>query len=147
MEGTLQMFKCSKNRTEERKLGMNFHLEWISPFSTSHQGQWLLSAPFLDSPIHPDLSILSSVLFSFFFFLKNFNVFILFLRERESESELGRGRERGRHRIRSSLQALSCQHRAWCGAKLMNHEIVTWAKFGRSTYWATQVPLHSLKCS
>ena len=29
----------------------------------------------------------------------------------------GRGRDRGRHRIRSSLQALSCQHRARRGAR------------------------------
>ena len=30
---------------------------------------------------------------------------------------VGKGRERGRHRIRSRLQALSCQHRARCGAQ------------------------------
>ena len=29
----------------------------------------------------------------------------------------GGGSERGRHRIWNRLQALSCQHRAWCGAR------------------------------
>ena len=37
--------------------------------------------------------------------------------ERGGEEESGTGRERGRHRIWSRLQALSCQHRAWCGAR------------------------------
>ena len=36
-------------------------------------------------------------------------MFIYFLRERETEHEWQKGRERGRHRIRSRLQALSCQ--------------------------------------
>ena len=47
-------------------------------------------------------------------------------RERETECEWERGRERGRHRIWSRLQALSCQHRAWCGArtpKLWDHDL------------------------
>ena len=39
------------------------------------------------------------------------------MRKRETEHEQGRGRERGRHRIRSGLQALSCQHRARRGAQ------------------------------
>ena len=37
-------------------------------------------------------------------------------RDRQTEHEQGKGRERGRHRIRSKVQALSCQHRAWYGA-------------------------------
>ena len=45
-----------------------------------------------------------------------FNVY-LFLRQRETEHEQGRSRERGRHRIGNRLQALSCQHRAWRGAR------------------------------
>ena len=47
-----------------------------------------------------------------------FNVY-LFLREtdRKTELEQGRGREWGRHRIRSRLQALSCQHRTRCRAR------------------------------
>ena len=60
-----------------------------------------------------------------------FNVY-LFLRERERETETetetetqtghkqGRGREGGRPRIRSRLQALSCQHRA--GGRAQIHE-------------------------
>ena len=47
-----------------------------------------------------------------FFFL----MFIYFW-NRETEHEWGRGRERGRHRIKSRLQALSCQHRAQRGAR------------------------------
>ena len=49
-------------------------------------------------------------LLMFFFFNFFFNVY-LFLGQRETEHERGRGRERGRHRIQSSLQAPSCQHR------------------------------------
>ena len=52
-----------------------------------------------------------------FFFL----CFYLFLRQTETEHEQGRGRERGRHRIRSGLQAPSCQHRARRGAR--THEL------------------------
>ena len=61
-------------------------------------------------------------------FLKiSFNVY-LFLREGRSKTERdwGRGRERGRHRIRSSFQALTCQHRARHGAwthKSRNHDL------------------------
>ena len=47
-------------------------------------------------------------------------MFYLFLRKRD-RAWVGRGRERGRHRIRSRLQALSCQHRAQCGAR--THEL------------------------
>ena len=38
---------------------------------------------------------------------------------------VGEGRERGRHRIRSRLQAPSCQHRVDAGLELTNCEIVT----------------------
>ena len=59
--------------------------------------------------------------------LKSFPLVLFFLmfiyfwkRERERERERERmsrgGAERGRHRIRSRLQALSCQHRARSGA-------------------------------
>ena len=51
------------------------------------------------------------------FYLKKIKYLFNFLRDRETECKLGRGRERGRHRIRSRLQALSCQHRAQCGAQ------------------------------
>ena len=50
------------------------------------------------------------------YFVFNFLMPILiFLRERRSANK--RGAERGRHRIRNRLQALSCQHRARCGAR------------------------------
>ena len=61
--------------------------------------------------------MVSTLLFIYFF-----NVY-LSLRERERERERetvceqGRDRERGRRRIRSRFQALSCQHRARCGAQ------------------------------
>ena len=37
------------------------------------------------------------------------------------EGQRERERKRGRHRIQSRLQALSCQHRAWCRAQ--THEL------------------------
>ena len=51
-------------------------------------------------------------------FFKFFNVY-LFLREIEHEPGRGRERERERERdrIQSMLQALSCPHRARCGAQ------------------------------
>ena len=68
-------------------------------------------------------------LYSVFFFKKKFVLNIrLFSRDRETECEWGRGRERGRHRIRSGLQALSCQHRAQepnAGLEPTNGEIIT----------------------
>ena len=57
-------------------------------------------------------------------------IFLMFIyfweREREAVCEQGGSRERGRHRIWSRFQALSCQHRAWCGArthKLWDHDL------------------------
>ena len=37
--------------------------------------------------------------------------------ERKTECKWGRGKEKWRHRIQSRLQALSCQHEAWRGAR------------------------------
>ena len=54
----------------------------------------------------------------YYFFI--FLMFIYFW-ERETEHKQGRGRETGRHRIQSRLQALSCLHRAPCGAR--THEL------------------------
>ena len=48
-------------------------------------------------------------------------------RERETESEVG-----------TMLWAVSAEPHA--GLELMNGEIMTWAKFGRLTNWATQEP-------
>ena len=47
----------------------------------------------------------------------NFFILNVYLFWRETKCKHGRGRERGRHRIRSRLQALSCQHRARHGAR------------------------------
>ena len=55
-------------------------------------------------------------------------LFLIFIFERESASR--GGTERGKHRIWSRLQALSCQHRAWCGAqahKLWDHDL-SWSR-------------------
>ena len=49
--------------------------------------------------------------------------------DRERQHEQGRSRERGRHRIWSRLRALSCQHRAWRGARTQQ----VGAAVGRST--------------
>ena len=59
--------------------------------------------------------------------------------ERERENKQGRGTERGRKTIPKGLCADSKQHDA--GLELINHEIITWAKVGCLTEWATQVPL------
>ena len=61
----------------------------------------------------------------FLFFL--FLIFIYFWeRKTETECKQGRNRRRGRHRIQSRIQALSCQHNAWHGARtheLCNHDL------------------------
>ena len=72
-----------------------------------------------------------------------FYVSILFLREREREKQSvsGGGAERGgdtESEAGSRLWAVSTEPDA--GLELANCEIVTWAKVGRSTDWATQVP-------
>ena len=71
-----------------------------------------------------------------FFFL----TFYLFLRQRETQHERGRGREKGRHRIRSRLQALSHQPRAWRGAQTHGPWDRDLAEVSRLTDCATQVP-------
>ena len=53
-------------------------------------------------------------------------MFIFFLRERQTDIAREGQRERRRHRIWSRLQALSCQHRAQCGAwthELWDHDL------------------------
>ena len=67
----------------------------------------------------------------FYFFL---NVSLLII---EIEKKLGRDRERGRHRIWSSLQDLSCQHRAQQGTQtheLRGHDL-SWS-------WTPNQPSH-----
>ena len=58
-----------------------------------------------------------------YFFFYFFNVCLF---SRETEPEQRRGRESGRHKTQSKLQALSYQHRAWCGAwthELWEHDL------------------------
>ena len=54
--------------------------------------------------------------FTFYFYKKYWKKIFLHLFIFDREHKWGRSRERGRHRIWSRAQALSCQHRAWCGA-------------------------------
>ena len=64
----------------------------------------------------------------------------LFIVERKStHAKWRRGKERGRHEIRSRLEALSCQHRAWCGARTHKLQNMTWAEVGHLTDCVTQV--------
>ena len=79
------------------------------------------------------------IVFLFFFF----NVY-LFLRQRETEHEQGRRREREgdtESETGSRLWAVSTEPDA--GLELTDREIMTWAKVGRLTDWATQAPLYS----
>ena len=64
-------------------------------------------------------------------------MFYWFLREKDTECERGRGEEGDTEsEVGSRLQAVSTETDV--GLEPMNHEIVTWAKVGRSTDWATQ---------
>ena len=68
-------------------------------------------------------------------------MFIYFLRGIETECERGRGRRKGRQNSQQppgSEQAVSTEPDA--GRELTNCEIMTLAKVGRSTNWATQAP-------
>ena len=96
-----------------------------SPFTpllpTSHTALWHGSWDLYQPAWNPS----EFLFFLFLFFLK-----VYFLRKRETEHEQGKGRERGRHRIQSRLQALSCQHRTWCGAwphELWDHHL-SWSR-------------------
>ena len=63
-----------------------------------------------------------------------FNVYFW---DRETEHEWGRGREGGRRRIWSRFQALSCQHRARCGAqthKPWDHDLSRCRMFNRLSH-------------
>ena len=79
-----------------------------------------------------------------FFFLNCWELkkkfFLTFIHFWETQREWGRA-ERGRHRIRSRLQALSCQHRTRRGAWTHEPWDRAWAKVGSLTDWATQAPL------
>ena len=78
----------------------------------------------------------------FFLIFKNFFNVCLFLRERQRQSVSGGGAERegdAESEAGSRLWAISTEPDA--GLKLTNCEIMTPAKVGHSTDWATQVPL------
>ena len=89
------------------------------------------------SLVFVNLHFIGNIHFQYFF--KKFFLMFIYFWEREKKHDQGRARERGRHRIGGRLQALSCQHRAWHGARTMNKR--TWAEVRRLTDWATQVCL------
>ena len=62
-------------------------------------------------------------------------------RERERENEWKRSRARGRHRIQSRSRLWAVSTVPNVGLEPTNREIMTWAKVGHLTDWATQVPL------
>ena len=63
------------------------------------------------------LLIVLIMVFFLFIYLKKFFLTFIYFWDRERQSMNGGGSERGRHRIWNRLQALSCQHRAWRGAR------------------------------
>ena len=74
---------------------------------------WVLSSKFrLGENIYGTSSFGLGTLF----WIKRIFFECLFIFERKTEYQQGRSQERGEQRIWNRLQALSCQHRAWCGA-------------------------------
>ena len=68
-------------------------------------------------------------------------IFLMLIFQRETEHQQGRGRERGgdtESEAGSRLRAVSIEPDA--ELKRMGHKIMTWAKAGRLTDWATQAP-------
>ena len=59
-------------------------------------------------------------------------------REKDRDISVGEAESEGRQRILIRLRADSTELDD--GLELMNHEIMTWAKIGHLTDWATQVP-------
>ena len=116
---------------------------FLRPFRSHCESE--LSASSLTST-----SKIFSVFFKKNFFKKSF--FLMFIdfweRERERERERARGREREgdtESEAGSGLWAVKIEPSA--GLELTNHEIVTWAKVGCLTDWATQAPhLSSYPC-
>ena len=92
--------------------------------SSNVNAKWIHLLTYLFSIIYWELVIYQVLDLPFFFLF-----LCLFIFERQSTSR-GRGRERGRHRIRNRLQTLSCQHRAWRGARthgLWDHDL-SWSQ-------------------
>ena len=74
-----------------------------------------------------------------------FIIFLMFTFERKRQCEWERGRERGEDtesEAGSRLWAVSTEPDA--RLELMDCEIMTWAKVGRLTDWATKVPLENI---
>ena len=139
---TWSKLKCAtsvKGRPDFRALEQNVECKMSQLLYPSSQLHWLhVEIIFW---IYWKINIINIVKINFtsFFFLvlfkKAFLMFYLYLRERERETECeqARGRERWKQN-RSRLQALSCQHRAWCGArthKRWDHDL----RWSRTLNW------------
>ena len=72
-----------------------------------------------------------------------FQCFMYYFWQREREQ--GKDRVRGRQRIWSRFYADSSEPNAML--KPTNHEVMTWAKVGRSTYWSTKAAHGDHSCS
>ena len=76
--------------------------------------------PWHSLPCHSSFFLDPHVTFSSFLLFSSLPLLLMFIYFWETERDrawAGEGRERERHRIQSRLQALSCQHRAWCRAR------------------------------
>ena len=73
-------------------------------------------------------------------FFNFFNVYS-FLRHRETECKQGRAGGEGYTESEAGSRLWAVSTEPSMGLKLTNHEIMTWAKVGGLTDWATQVPL------
>ena len=80
-----------------------------------------------------------------YFLKKNFNVY-LFLRKWQTEHEWGRGREKGDRESEAGSRLWTVSTEPDMGLEPTNHEIMTWAKVGHPTAWATQVPDENSHC-
>ena len=74
------------------------------------------------------------------FLLFKFLTFIYFWERGRDRAQAKEGQSERDTQDPKQLQALSCQHGAWCVARTHKHEIMTWAEFGCSADWATQAP-------
>ena len=99
---------------------------------------WLISHFLGASSDCSQVSVTSSTMIIFLIF---FTSIYFWETERETEHKNRKGREIGRHRMGSRLQAMSCQHRAWCGAR--THRLQDYDLSRSQTLnWVTQAPLH-----
>ena len=93
-------------------------------------------------PLQFQTHLLTIFLLSFIYFKKFLMFICLFIWERQRQNESGLGAEREEDtesEAGSRLRAVSTETDV--GLEPTSWEIMTWAEVGRSTSWATQVPL------